>query len=638
MAFVSGSGQQEQFRSGGKILHGRRHLPRFSPYSRPSSSAAPLAVLGTEPQAGRSPNWFRGLISGAGKLISSVLGSEGSGSSPSECSSDYPSDEECDSLANGHEDQLLSDDLVVFNKRENGIEGNAEPLAIVSKSESKLVIEQLLLQETFTRDEYSKLMDIIRSRVLDIPSAEGDEGIQKVVPERDFERKHWPSFSQDLNISGPSNASPENLSAFSPRYYASEAVTPELRNRAVLEAKKWFKEKKLSPSTICDQECGPCILNTNMNQYHLDSDGGSPIDMAKSYMQSLPPWRSPSFSNSGFKNLSSSGKHMSCSSAGHLLLASKINKRDYSAIGSWHSSRRQIADEQRSSKLKHAGSATKNFSKQIQDISSDEPLRLYDKEAVEAGQLLNMDNVVSQSSIVEIREAFEKAQEIPKIAAENGIEHLHPNIASILPCDADILMSDKNQDVEMPSVSEVQIGSMSFPETETSQPENVIPAAPSIMRSKEGNFQNDNVVQANPDSDFKHAHSFTDTQPPDDNPHVSKEIIRAADQTNTNGNIDGINSMKFGLASTSKGGPTTTNSSSSRDVVAASASEGSHEPPTDVSSGRPSAQGIGGNAGRLRNGTKMKTIERIPTEPSQPGRGRGRRKAKKVVRQQKWKG
>lgn len=39
----------------------------------------------------------------------------------------------------------------IYEQRESVVEGNAESLAIVPKSESKLVIEQFLMQETFTR-------------------------------------------------------------------------------------------------------------------------------------------------------------------------------------------------------------------------------------------------------------------------------------------------------------------------------------------------------------------------------------------------------------------------------------------------------------------------------------------------------
>ena len=39
----------------------------------------------------------------------------------------------------------------------------------------------------------------------------------------------------------------------------------------------------------------------------IESEAGSPVDMAKTYMRSLPPWKSPSFSGVGFKTPRPSG-------------------------------------------------------------------------------------------------------------------------------------------------------------------------------------------------------------------------------------------------------------------------------------------------------------------------------------------
>ncbi|KAJ6831829.1 protein KAKU4 isoform X2 [Iris pallida] len=96
------------------------------------------------------------------------------------------------------------------------------------------------------------------------------------------------------------------LNVFCRSSSAYKEQTLDMR-RAVMEAKKWFEEKKLSVSSKYDSECGPCTLNTNVLDYDIEGEQGSPVDMAKSYMQSLPPWRSPSLSSTGFKTPPSNG-------------------------------------------------------------------------------------------------------------------------------------------------------------------------------------------------------------------------------------------------------------------------------------------------------------------------------------------
>lgn len=88
--------------SGGKILRGRRTPPPASPYARPKNS--PPCPAAASPAHFRSPRWLKGLISGAGKLISTVFRSEGSSSS----SPGYSSDEEI---------SLSSGELLVFFPR-----------------------------------------------------------------------------------------------------------------------------------------------------------------------------------------------------------------------------------------------------------------------------------------------------------------------------------------------------------------------------------------------------------------------------------------------------------------------------------------------------------------------------------------
>ncbi|CAA7408197.1 unnamed protein product [Spirodela intermedia] len=67
--------------AGGKVLRSRRRAVSASPYARPENSPPPPV-----PQSG-NPKWFSGIISGAGRLISSVFRSD-SGESSSSSSSD----------------------------------------------------------------------------------------------------------------------------------------------------------------------------------------------------------------------------------------------------------------------------------------------------------------------------------------------------------------------------------------------------------------------------------------------------------------------------------------------------------------------------------------------------------------------
>ncbi|XP_020264667.1 protein KAKU4 isoform X2 [Asparagus officinalis] len=286
--------RSDEPRSGGKLLRGRRVTPSASPYARPESSPA-AAQMG-------SPKWLSGLISGAGKLISSVLPSYRSSESPHSSSPVYSSDDDEDLSSGDYEDV---EDLQSLNQGGTELVSKCMDrlLAIVPKNETKLAIEQLLMQESFSRDECDKLTKLIQSRVVDFPSPEvcgdGREKLRSRTTGND-------TISGALLYSA--RTLPERISYtssktnhFSPGQSIFEACTPDLCNQAVAEAKKWLEEKKLASKPKYDSECGPCTLNTDMRQYDIESEAGSPVDMAKSYMRSLPPWRSPAFSGIGFR-------------------------------------------------------------------------------------------------------------------------------------------------------------------------------------------------------------------------------------------------------------------------------------------------------------------------------------------------
>ncbi|XP_074557514.1 uncharacterized protein LOC141813447 [Curcuma longa] len=282
----------EEGGSGGKTLRDRRggRAILASPYARPP----PLALPAPPPPAG-SPSWLLGLVSGAGKLISSVFRSdssstESSASYSSSSSSDYSSDQDRSPRSDEDENvgapkmltgpnQGLDNPDVVADR----VEGS---LAIVPISETKLAIEKLLSQETFSRDECERLTKLLQSRVVDSPLANRDLGnsVDSSGP--------WLYLKQSPDLPGPFPFSPGDPSPKTPAF-----STPDVHNPAVMEAKKWLEEKKLTSNSKVDPALGPCTLNTDMLHHDLPGDV-SPVDLAKSYMQNLPPWQSPSFDNS----------------------------------------------------------------------------------------------------------------------------------------------------------------------------------------------------------------------------------------------------------------------------------------------------------------------------------------------------
>ncbi|CAN4077154.1 unnamed protein product [Withania somnifera] len=210
-------------RSGGKIVTNRRKRYAVGPYERPQPPPEEEAVL-------KSPNWLTGhvfpatrtIISGAAKILTSVFDS-GSSSSSSESDND----------------SIFEDDA----REENDIcsevdELNKHPQLRVERSQTKHLIEQLLMQETFSREERDQLVTIINSRVVDSSSLEGND-------------------------------------------------TLDHSSQAIIEARKWLEEKRdglRSDSTLG----GLSSVVKN-----VDDTLGSPVEMAKSYMKVRPSWASP---------------------------------------------------------------------------------------------------------------------------------------------------------------------------------------------------------------------------------------------------------------------------------------------------------------------------------------------------------
>ncbi|XP_022857460.1 protein KAKU4-like isoform X2 [Olea europaea var. sylvestris] len=243
---------ESEFGAGGKIVTNRRKK-RLSctPYDR---SQPPPPVV-------RSPSWFSGVIipsaraiaSGARKILSSVLYSDNSSSSEDD-GSDSENDVEND---NGY--NVPSDGINELNK------GNLEVIqsrqgshSRVGKSDIKHVIEQLIMQEMFSREECDRLIKIINSRLVDYSTTEAGE-------------------TRLLTLSPGETVGNENV---------------DLHNRTVMEAKRWLGDKKMGSSPVSDLAYGTFGFNSTVPA-NIGSEVGSPVDMAKSYMKVRPPWASP---------------------------------------------------------------------------------------------------------------------------------------------------------------------------------------------------------------------------------------------------------------------------------------------------------------------------------------------------------
>ncbi|XP_015885350.3 protein KAKU4 isoform X1 [Ziziphus jujuba] len=286
MDTISRSRQAIEPRSGGKIVRARRTAAARTPYDRPRRHNPPP----------ENPNWLSRLIfsptrmitSGAGKLMSSVFSadsSSGSSSSSSSSSSSGDSDSEDNTDDNCNNKEISTQGTI------NCFQKDAQPT--VEKSETKRLIEQLVMQETFTREEYIKLTKIIEARVVDYCTTEDVE-------------------NQRL-IETPKKTIGDN------------AI---LCSTAVMEARKWLTQKKLGSASKSD-------IN-----HVTEDEGSSPVDMAKLYMKARPLWASPSFKQEELKSPSSINAQLFVeetpgSLGGNVVSSSKL-KKDTPSIGSWN--------------------------------------------------------------------------------------------------------------------------------------------------------------------------------------------------------------------------------------------------------------------------------------------------------------
>ncbi|KAH1132018.1 hypothetical protein J1N35_003396 [Gossypium stocksii] len=294
MASISGAAERRDPRSGGKIVRSRRTLLPKTPYDRP------ILLNSTQ----KNPNWIsrhifsptRAIVSGATRVLSSVFGFESSSSSSS---SDR--DSTSDDTAGTNDGQDVSTEG--FNDI-----GHSEPQPFAGKIETKRLIEQLLVQESFSREECNKLTNIIKSRVVDFPMIKG-MGLERL------------------------NETPN-------RTGGTDVGIDDLCDTAVIEAKKWLEEKKSGSNSKSEFPHGTSARNFVMLAHSVEGEAGSPVDMAKTYMRTRPPWASPSTNNIEFRSPSPLGvplfKEETPYSIGGKYLSSSKRKRDSPATGSWN--------------------------------------------------------------------------------------------------------------------------------------------------------------------------------------------------------------------------------------------------------------------------------------------------------------
>ncbi|KAL3498224.1 hypothetical protein ACH5RR_040956 [Cinchona calisaya] len=241
MATISGSGEATDARSGGKIMKKRLRRPITTPHQPP------------QPQ--ESPNWVTGVIfpatrkiaTGAVKILSSVFDSSSSSSSSSSSEGAGEDDINNDEVNHSNKDHAISSEAMECIDKEAQL--------TFRNSVTKSAIERLLMQEMFSWEERNRLVQVIDSRVMDPIVGGEDDGLVSDFP---------------VGMVGNDTA--------------------DLCGKAVMEARKWLEEKKVgsSPSDLA-QESG-CLKS---ELQYIEKKASSPVDVAKFYMRSRPPWASP---------------------------------------------------------------------------------------------------------------------------------------------------------------------------------------------------------------------------------------------------------------------------------------------------------------------------------------------------------
>ncbi|GAB2275862.1 hypothetical protein Dimus_010606 [Dionaea muscipula] len=279
MASIFGGRRYAEAGAGAKILRNRKAPPgERTPYARPKPPEPPAEYP-------ENPNWLAGLIyparliaTGAGKIISTVLGPD----SPSSSSSSL-----VDSDSGSHDDES-EDDL-----SNHDIQTNKELSSPTTKSGNKILIEQLVSQEEFSREESEELIKLIESRVMD---------------------------------------------GRAPRLNKTDNRSHDVRNCAIKEAKKWLQEKNLGSGSMLRTDHHGCLSATLPTA--TEAVVSSPVEVAKSYMQTRPPWASPSLKYVEFRTPSPKLLQQSMGEPPMSIFSSSLQsselKRSSLATGSWN--------------------------------------------------------------------------------------------------------------------------------------------------------------------------------------------------------------------------------------------------------------------------------------------------------------
>lgn len=264
-------------RSGGKIVANKRKRYAVGPYDRPQQQPPPApAAVEEEERFLKSPNWLTGhvfpatrtILSGAAKILTSVFNSDSSSSSSSGSDSMFEDDDREENDICSEVDEL---------KKHPQLRGE--------RSQTKHLIEQLLMQETFSREERDQLVTIINSRVMDSSSLEGKDSLERL----------------------------------------------DHSSQAIIEARKWLEEKRdgLRPDNT---------IGGVSSVVGVDDTLGSPVEMAKSYMKVRPPWASPSVDNSGLRTPSQMKAKLFDEEAPYSVSSDSLSlkKKSSYASGSWN--------------------------------------------------------------------------------------------------------------------------------------------------------------------------------------------------------------------------------------------------------------------------------------------------------------
>ncbi|KAG6498422.1 hypothetical protein ZIOFF_046335 [Zingiber officinale] len=401
--------------SGGKIVRDRQRdqPPRPSPYAR----SPPLALPPPPPPAG-SPRWLIGLVSGAGKLISSVFRADSSVPD----SADYSSDQDRSSSRSDEQNIDAPKQLHGSSRELKKSEEIADCMelshAIVPGSETKLAIEKLLQQEIFSRDEYERLTKLLQSRVVDSPSVfvqdKVGEAISNGLP------------GNTVDFSGESlqqcNVLPGSV-AYSPIDFSSHSVKSsfsmsDVHKAAATKANKWLELKKMPFNSKFFPPCGPSALNTDM-LHHDVHDDASPVDLAESYMQSLPPQQSPSAGSITLPSMIASKEDLQTDSSNHARTSNSL------------------------SSIKTSNAPAKSLEEHVEDLRCNDGGSLVDKPIDE--DIITL--AVKSTSVTLTSEPMETLEALVEKTASPTISSLGPT-----PTEHQLpIYLDANKDVSKPS-------------------------------------------------------------------------------------------------------------------------------------------------------------------------------------------